>query len=58
MDEGWDMWYSHKNPYPWLLADSGAYDILGNPTGELFWASAIKSEAKRRELYEFGRSLK
>lgn len=30
-----------NKPYPWLLADSGAYDILGNPTGELFWASAI-----------------
>lgn len=30
-----------NKPYPWLLADSGAYDILGNPTGELFWASAV-----------------
>ena len=27
--------------YPWLLADSGAYDILGDPNGELFWASAV-----------------
>lgn len=27
-------------PYPWLLADTGAMDILGNPTGELFWAQA------------------
>lgn len=30
-----------NKPYPWLLADAGAYDILGNPTGELFWASAV-----------------
>ena len=21
-------------PYPWLLADTGAFDLLGNPTGE------------------------
>ena len=27
-------------PYPWLLADVGAMDILGNPNGELFWAQA------------------
>lgn len=27
-------------PYPWLLADVGAIDILGNPNGELFWAQA------------------
>ena len=30
-----------NKPYPWLLADTGAYDILGNPTGELFWAGAV-----------------
>lgn len=29
-----------NKPYPWLLADSGAMDILGNPNGELFWAQA------------------
>lgn len=28
-------------PYPWLLADTGAFDILGDPTGELYWASAV-----------------
>lgn len=28
-------------PYPWLLADVGALDILGNPTGEAFWAQAV-----------------
>lgn len=27
-------------PYPWLLADSGVFDILGNPTGEIFLAQA------------------
>ncbi len=27
-------------PYPWLLADVGAMDILGNPNGELFMAQA------------------
>lgn len=27
-------------PYPWLLADCGAMDILGDPNGELFWAQA------------------
>ncbi len=28
-------------PYPWLLADAGAFDILGNPNAEAFWASAV-----------------
>lgn len=27
-------------PYPWILADVGAMDILGNPNGELFMAQA------------------
>jgi hypothetical protein len=27
-------------PYPWLLADCGALDILGNPNGEVFLAQA------------------
>lgn len=27
-------------PYPWLLADAGVMDILGNPTGELYLAQA------------------
>ena len=30
-----------SKPYPWLLADAGAYDILGNPTGELLRAKGI-----------------
>lgn len=29
-----------EKPYPWLLADVGALDILGNPNGELFLAQA------------------
>lgn len=29
-----------NKPYPWLLADVGAMDILGNPNGELFMAQA------------------
>lgn len=29
-----------NKPYPWLLADAGAMDILGNPNGEVFWAQA------------------
>ena len=30
-----------QKPYPWLLADMGAMDILGNSNGELFWAQAV-----------------
>ena len=30
-----------SKPYPWLLADSGAFDILGDPNGELFQAAAV-----------------
>jgi hypothetical protein len=30
-----------NKPYPWLLADTGAFDILGDPNGELFWACAV-----------------
>lgn len=29
-----------NKPYPWLLGDVGAMDILGNPNGEVFWAQA------------------
>ena len=29
-----------NKPYPWLLADTGAMDILGNPNGEMFLAQA------------------
>lgn len=30
-----------NKPYPWLMADVGAMDILGNPNGELFLAQAV-----------------
>ena len=30
-----------QKPYPWLLADMGAIDILGNPNGEVMWAQAV-----------------
>lgn len=36
-----------EKPYPWLLADTGAIDILGNPNGELFWASAVWGKLDR-----------
>lgn len=29
-----------NKPYPWLLADTGALDILGDPNGELYLAQA------------------
>ena len=39
-----------NKPYPWLLADAGAFDILGNPTGELFWASAVWGKLDRPQI--------
>ena len=33
--------FGFEKPYPWLLADTGAFDILGNPNGELFLAQAV-----------------
>lgn len=30
-----------SKPYPWLLADCGVFDILGNPTGEALWTKSI-----------------
>ena len=30
-----------SKPYPWLLADTGAFDILGDPNAEAFWAGAV-----------------
>ena len=32
---------SFTKPYPWLLADMGVFDILGNPNGEVYQASAV-----------------
>lgn len=30
-----------EKPYPWILADMGALDILGNPNGEALYAAAV-----------------
>ncbi len=30
-----------NKPYPWLLADTGVLDILGDPNGEAFHAAAV-----------------
>jgi hypothetical protein len=30
-----------NKPYPWLLAEAGMFDILGEPTGEVFLAQAV-----------------
>lgn len=46
-EAGLGTWCYHEDakgfnkPYPWLLADSGAFDILGNPNGEAMWAQAV-----------------
>lgn len=29
-----------NKPYPWLLADTGAFDVVGTPNGEMFLAQA------------------
>ena len=29
-----------NKPYPWLLADTGAFDIVGTPNAEVYWAQA------------------
>ncbi len=28
-------------PYPWKLADVGAFDLIGDPTGEALWTKAV-----------------
>ena len=32
--------FGFSKPYPWLLADTGAFDIIGQPNGEAFLAKA------------------
>lgn len=50
-EAGLGTWSYHEDakgfnkPYPWLLADSGAFDILGNPNGEAMWAQAVWNAA-------------
>ena len=44
---GLGAWYYSNDPdfanktYPWKLFGGGALDLIGNPTGEAFWAKAI-----------------
>ena len=35
-----------NKPYPWLLADTGAFDIIGTPNGEMFLAQAAWNQLK------------
>ena len=37
---------SFTKPYPWLLADTGAMDILGDPNAELYMAQAAWGQLK------------
>ncbi|MCH4035515.1 MAG: glycoside hydrolase family 2 protein [Lachnospiraceae bacterium] len=37
-------------PYPWLLADAGAFDITGEPNGEALWARAVFGESGKPYL--------
>lgn len=39
-----------QKPYPWLLADMGAIDLLGDPNGELFWAQAVWGQLKQPKM--------
>lgn len=39
-----------EKSYPWLLADMGTMDILGNPNGELFLAQAVWHKGKGPKL--------
>lgn len=67
-EAGIGAWSYHQDakgfekPYPWLLADTGAFDILGNPNGEAFWAKAVWGQTKKplmavRPLNSFGGKL-
>jgi len=46
-EAGLGTWSFHEDakgfnkPYPWLLADTGAFDILGDPNGEAMLAQAV-----------------
>ncbi|MBR4470559.1 MAG: DUF4982 domain-containing protein [Erysipelotrichaceae bacterium] len=36
-----------SKPYPWWLADTGAFDIIGTPNAEAFWSSAAWDALER-----------
>ena len=38
--------FGFEKPYPWLLADMGVLDILGNPNGEAFLTAAVWGKLK------------
>lgn len=52
-EAGIGAWTHHPDartfakPYPWLLADCGAIDILGHPGAQAAWAKAIWGQADR-----------
>ena len=39
-----------SKPYPWLLADTGVFDILGNPTGEALWCKVLWKNESNLEI--------
>lgn len=52
-EAGIGAWSFHEDakgfnkPYPWLLADTGAFDILGDPNGEAMLAQAVWGFAEK-----------
>lgn len=36
-----------EKPFPWLLADTGAFDILGNPNGEAMLAKVVWNQTEK-----------
>lgn len=40
-----------SKPYPWWLADTGAFDIVGNPNAEAGWAMATWKMTDRPLIY-------
>lgn len=42
--------HGFEKPYPWILADMGVLDILGNPTGEAYLAAAVWNTLKAPQI--------
>ncbi len=42
--------FAFEKKYPWLLADTGAFDILGNPTEETLETSVIWDAAEKPQI--------
>ena len=42
--------FAFEKKYPWLLADTGAFDILGNPTEEALETSVIWDAAEKPQI--------